>query len=318
MISETHLTQKNFLNIQGFEALRADHSDGSAHGGTVLLVSRRIPHSPFPPHTSDKFLIIATSIALNSIPISFASAYLPPGCQFPENELTSFIFSLNHTFVIGADFNAKHLNWGSRCTNTRGRSFFRVISSSHAKTITTDAPTYWPTHANRHPEILDFFRSNLANLLKTQTTNHNDPASDHTPVLLQINTQAPIKPSFKQINWPNFRNILSNNTNLNIKLKTKEDIDLEITSLTENILLPKNNSLYPTSNTISSNHITPEIGQLIIEKRRARNKWQHSHYPEDRHIYNSLSNKLKKLLKKHKNALNESHLSSLSPNNGSL
>jgi hypothetical protein len=48
MISETHLTQKNFLNIQGFEALRADDPDGSAHRGTVLLVSHRIPHSPFP------------------------------------------------------------------------------------------------------------------------------------------------------------------------------------------------------------------------------------------------------------------------------
>ncbi|KAL4084338.1 hypothetical protein QTP88_028162 [Uroleucon formosanum] len=74
MISETHLTQKNFLNIQDYEALRADHPDGSAHGGTVLLVSRRIPHSPFPHHTSDKLQIIATSIVLNSIPISFASA----------------------------------------------------------------------------------------------------------------------------------------------------------------------------------------------------------------------------------------------------
>jgi len=264
MISETHLTQKNFLNIQGYEALRADHPDGSAHGGTVLLISRRIPHSPFSPHTSDKLQIIASSIVLNSIPISFASAYLPPGCQFPENELTSFILSLYHTFVIGADFNAKHLNWGSRHTNTRGRSLLRVLSSSHAKTITTDAPTYWPTHANRHPEILDFFMSNLPNHIKTQTTNLNDPASDHTPVLLQINTQAPSKPSFKQINWPKFRNILSNNTNLNIKLKTKKHINMAITSLTENILLAKNSSLSPTLNKISSNHITRIRITLII------------------------------------------------------
>jgi len=151
------------------------------------------------------------------------------------------------------------------------------MSSSHAKTITSDPPTHWPTHANRHLGILDFFLSNLPNHLKIQTTNLNDPASDHTPVLLQINTQAPNKLSFKQINWPKFRNILSNNTNLNIQLKTKEDIDLEIPSLTENILLAKNNSLSSTSNTISSNHITPEISQLIIEKRRVRNKWQHSH-----------------------------------------
>ncbi|KAL4126891.1 hypothetical protein QTP88_011091 [Uroleucon formosanum] len=329
--SHTHTDNNRYRNdirnsshpekLPQYPRLRSTQSrspDGSAHGGTVLLVSRRIPHSPFPHHSSDKLQIIATSIILNSIPISFVSAYLPSGCQFPKNELTSFILSLKHTFVIGADFNAKHLNWGSRYTNTRGRSLLRVMFSSHAKTITTDAPTYWPTHANRHLEILDFFLSNLPNYLKTQATNLNDPTSNHTPVLLQINTQAPSKLSFKQINWPKFRNILSNNTDLNIKLKTKEDIDLAITSLSENILLAKNNSLSPTLNTIKSNHITPEISQLIIEKRRARNKWQHSHYPDDRHIYDSLSNKLKKLFKKHKNVLYESHLSSLSPNNGSL
>ncbi|KAL4120279.1 hypothetical protein QTP88_013001 [Uroleucon formosanum] len=191
MITETHFTQKNFLNIQGYEALRVDHLDGSAHGRAALLISHRISHSPFPPSTSDKLQTIASSIVLNSIPISFASAYLPPGCQLPRNKLSTHILSLNHTFINGADFNAKHLNWGSRYTNTRGRSLLRVMSSSYAKTITTDAPTYWPTHAIRHPEILDFFLSNLPNHLKTHTTKLNDPASDHTPVLLQINTHAP-------------------------------------------------------------------------------------------------------------------------------
>jgi len=80
----------------------------------------------------------------------------------------------------------------------------------------------------------------------------------------------------------------------------------------------KNNSLLPTLNKKTFNHKTPEISQLITEKRHARNKWQLSHYPDDHHIFNSLSNKLKKLLKKHKNDLYGTHLSSLSPNNSSL
>jgi len=49
MISETYLTHKNFLNIHSYETLRADHPDGSAHGGTAPLISKIIPHSPSPP-----------------------------------------------------------------------------------------------------------------------------------------------------------------------------------------------------------------------------------------------------------------------------
>ncbi|KAL4091575.1 hypothetical protein QTP88_026242 [Uroleucon formosanum] len=51
MISETHLTHKNFLNIHGYHALKADHPDGSADGGAVLLISNKIHHSPFLSHT---------------------------------------------------------------------------------------------------------------------------------------------------------------------------------------------------------------------------------------------------------------------------
>jgi hypothetical protein len=171
MISETHLTHNNFLNIHGYETLRADHPDGTSHGGTALLISNRIPHSLFPSHSSNKLQIIASSIVLNSIPISFASAYFPPGCLFLDNEFSIFLLSLDHTFIIGADFNAKHLKWGSRYTNPKGRSLLRVISSSHAKTLSPDSPTYWPTHVNRHPAILDFFITNLPNHLKSQITN---------------------------------------------------------------------------------------------------------------------------------------------------
>lgn len=98
MISETHLTHKNFLNLNGYESLRADHPDGTAHGGSALLISHKIPHSPFPSHTSDNIQIIASSIILNSIPISFASAYLPPGCQFPDTELSQkYTPSITHS-----------------------------------------------------------------------------------------------------------------------------------------------------------------------------------------------------------------------------
>jgi hypothetical protein len=100
--------------------------------------------------------------------------------------------------------------------------------------------------------------TNLPNHFRIQIINLDDPALDHTPVLLQINTQAPSKFTSNHVNWPKFRKILSNNSHLNIKLKTKEDIDLAINTLTNNILLAKNNSLLPTLITKNSNILLPK------------------------------------------------------------
>lgn len=81
-----------------------------------------------------------------------------------------YLYTLPQSHSETADFNDKHLNWGFRYTNTWSHFLLRVISSSHAKTLSLNNPTYWPTHANRHPDILDFFLSNLPNHLKTQIT----------------------------------------------------------------------------------------------------------------------------------------------------
>jgi len=227
---------------------------------------------------------------------------------------------LNHTFLLGADFNAKHHCWSCSTINTRSRSLQNLIRIKHAKVLAPRAPTYWPSHLDRNPDFLDFFISNLPNHLQTKLTNLNDPAFDHTPVLIQINASISShnnnNPS--QIIWPSFRNIMTRNSHLNIKLKSHADVDDAIRNFTETILNAKNNTSLPAYNLKSNHLITPEIRQLITEKRRARNHWQHSHYPEDRQKYNSLSNKLKSLLQTYKNELYKSHLVFLSPNKGTL
>jgi len=121
-----------------------------------------------------------------------------------------------------------------------------------------------------------------------------------------------------QIICTRFRSITARNSHLNIKLKSHADIDDAIKNFTETILNTKNNASLPAHNLISDHLITPEIRQLITEKRRARNRWQHPYYPEDKQKYNSLSNKLKSRLMTHKNELYKSHFASLSLNKGIL
>jgi hypothetical protein len=156
LISEYHLTSNSKFKIFGYDYLQANHPDDLAHAGVTLLISTKILHSPIPLKSNQLMQIVATSIIINSIPTSIASAYFPPGLPFPAEDLSLFLQTLNHTYVIGADFNAKHETWGCRSMNTKGRTLHNFITNKASKVICPASPTYWPTHANRHPDYLDF------------------------------------------------------------------------------------------------------------------------------------------------------------------
>jgi hypothetical protein len=133
-------------------------------------------------------------------------------------------------------------------------------------------PTYWPTHVNCHQDYLDFFLSNLSNHIHKNISNLNDPASDHTPLIIKIQAKVVIHPFIrKRIDWNKFRNIMTTTSFLNIKLKNPTDIDTAINTLTKNI----QDTLRIASTTAanqdnSSSLVTPEIRELISQKCRAR------------------------------------------------
>jgi len=78
-------------------------------------------------------------------------SYFPPGSPFPVEDLSLFLQTLNHTYIIGADFNAKHEAWGCRSKNTRGRTLHNFITIKRSKVI-SPASTQIVT-----PIILIFF-----------------------------------------------------------------------------------------------------------------------------------------------------------------
>jgi len=119
-------------------------------------------------------------------------------------------------------------------------------------------------------------------------------------------------------NWNKFRDILSKKTILSIKLKSPSNIDSAIYKLTNDIqVAAKESSTMRHSNNPSSN-LTPELRKLLADKHRARSIWQRTRYPGDKSRYNMLSNKLKSLLKIHKNDSYKNYLQNLSLKNGSL
>lgn len=119
--------------------------------------------------------------------------------------------------------------FGCRSTNPRGQTFYNTILNYHLSFISPDAPTYWPSHTNRHPDILDFFITSLPNHLQNNIKNLDELFSDHSPILLHLGGKLEnINNTLhsRQINFNLFRKKLDEHISLKLRLKSRKDIDI--------------------------------------------------------------------------------------------
>jgi len=248
--------------------------------------------------------------------------YCPPRHTITLNQFNNFFLTLGQKFIIGGDINAKNSHWGCRASNPRGNVLKLLSQSQNYKIHAPPSPTYWPTSLRKRPDILDLFISKIPNSLHTLVTNLNDLYSDHSAVLLTIDTiplNKPKQPSLTQgrMDWDKFRSTLENQTNLKVSLKSPDDIDEAVNILTKLI----QESAWSCSTPfppINNRNLPLQIRLLISEKRRARNTWQRTKYPSDKKKLNNLTNKLKRLLASIKSENFTRHLMSLSSSDNSL
>eukprot|EP00102_Acyrthosiphon_pisum_P014983 XP_008185317.1 PREDICTED: RNA-directed DNA polymerase from mobile element jockey-like [Acyrthosiphon pisum] len=326
LITETHLSTTSNISFNGYSIIRADHPDRTSHGGAAIIIKSSLFYNEMP-STNESYLQAANiKIKINNFNITISSAYFPPNQPISEPKILSFFHSLGNFLIICGDFNAKHSQWGSRYTNTRGRLFHTSIPKHKLSFISPDEPTHWLSHANRSPDILDFFITRLPNSLNKFITSLNHLSSDHSPVLLTLDaemastTTNPLLSS-GPVDWKLFQAKLDESLSLNTPLKCHLDIDLAISKLTKTIQnAVSHSSLTTPKKNQSKSHISlpSYLVNLIKAKRRARSLWQRSKYPEHKTAYNHLSNDLKSQLAKYRSEQFSQYLSTLSPNNGSL
>jgi len=266
LISETHCTTNSKHFFPGYNIYRSDHPDGTAHGGSAIVISTKIKCQPLPNLQTNTIQAATILITLNHIPTNISSVYCPPRPAISSQETERFLNSLGRTFLIGGDFNAKHPQWGCQAQNIRGRMFQNILQNVNCSVLSPPGPTYWPTHQNRHPDILDFFISSIPRHINYTITNLDDPTCDHSPILMQISgktTQNPPHPSLAKgpINWDHFSKHLENLTNLNISLKTNNQIEEAVQKLTTSIQTAIFNSSRAINipNNSTNNNILPPL-----------------------------------------------------------
>ena len=309
LITETHCKPNIKLYFPGFQIYRADHPDGTAHAGSAIIISSKIQHQLISYIQIPTLQSTTVQITIKHIPIKISSAYFPPRPSITSRQLDNFFQSLGQHFLVGGDFNSKHSHWGCISENSRGKMLHKIINNNACSFISPDGPTYWPLHEHRHPDILDFFISKLPQHINHSITNLCELSSDHTPVLLTINETPKLNPSHTSlsqgpVNWDKFSEIMHNNTNLQLSLKTNEEIE----NATQDLITSIQSAVYESSHKNSQsnqqnlyNQLLPtHITDLISLKRRTRSQYQKYRYPSDKQTFNRLSNTIKKLILKYK------------------
>lgn len=123
--------------------------------------------------------------------------------------------------------------------------FLNVIKNQNLSISTPNKPTYWPSHPNRQPDMLDFFITSISNSIDKQVENLYSLSSDHSPIILRLNCNTTPTQKNSQTNaltnFETFKTKMNEKLTLNIKLKSKDDLDNVVqhfvTTTQESILL---------------------------------------------------------------------------------
>lgn len=324
LISETHLTANSKLYIPDYTIHRSDHPDGTAHGGTAILIKSTLKHDIHPTVLTAQIQVTAIAIHTHNRSITIAAIYCPPRHTISSGMFTELFNSLGPNFLVGGDWNAKHIQWGSRVCTTRGRNLLTAVRQNSLDYFSPDSFTYWPTSRTKQPDLLDFFICKGLRGIPHKISCSDDLMSDHSPISLILWVD-PLKVPHRAsltgglMDWTKFRSVLTTNLQVPLALKTEEELENAVQFFTETVQGAALSSCTPISE--HKKHLPAYPGYirvLIRDKRKARKAKQANPTPTNRQSYNRLNNELKRLIQLHKKKTFETYTSNLNTDDGSL
>lgn len=317
LISETHFTRETYVNIKNYQIYHTIHPQNRARGGSAVVIKKSIKHYVHDRLQTDEFqaTIITVETKTHS-KLSFTAVYSPPRHSITTDQYKILINMHTNSFVMGGDYNCKHVQWGSRLTNAKGRALLKAINETGCNYISTSKPTYWPTDISKTPDLLDFFVTQKISKDNMIIEDGFDMCSDHSPIYLTILD----KPIYKETppylfnaltDWDYFRCILRNTIDSNVLAQTTEELDDELLTFTTQIQQAAWRSTPHIEQNCYKGQYPINIRKIAKEKRKVRRKWQHSRYPLDKRQLNKLSKNLSKALTKFENGKLQNKLQNL-------
>ncbi|VVC38749.1 Endonuclease/exonuclease/phosphatase [Cinara cedri] len=201
------------------------HPSSRAWSGTAVIIKEFIKHYELEKYSLNH--IQATSVSVNdgNNDLTVAEIYYLPQGGADEIKFADFFHMLGSRFIVGGDYNAKHIHWGSRLITPKGRALLKVANNINAEIITTSKPTCWLTHPNKIPDLLDFFIMKGISSNYIEVLELTELTSDHIPVLLilssnVIHKQRKMLLINKKTDWDLFRMNLDETLTLTVTKNT--------------------------------------------------------------------------------------------------
>lgn len=322
LISETHFTQAyQFKRMRNYHIVACNHPSGRARGGAAVIIKNDIQSHEFLIHQTPELQAAVVSLQLHGVKTNIGAIYAPPGQTIDHTLFSNLFSSLGSRWILGGDYNSKHTVWGSRLINPRGRNLLKAAQKFNCTFLTSGEPTNWPSDHTKIPDLLDFFICKNVSNNYAAVQSIADLSSNHSPVLLTISTtilmkNANLHITNKNTNWEEYREILSQDVDLRIKLKTPDELEAASNAFINLIKSAATRATpKPRTSNLPENLLYPESVRLLVKQRRkARKKWQRTRCPEDKSIFNKLSKETTKLIKSINEKTVTDYVTNLSPN----
>lgn len=258
LVSETHFTSRTHFHIRGYDLVKTNHPDNRAHGGSCILVRSSIKYEILEEIQENYVQATCIKIKSNYGDVIVSSLYFPPRYHVVNEQYNDFFNKLGNKFIAGGDFNAKHPWWGSRLINPKGRELYKCLKNKNLSVLSSGSPTYWPSDPSKVPDLLDFVIYQGISRNKLGKISMDDLSSDHTPLLLNVSTSVTEVVTNNRLlrtetDLDTFKTLIDANLNLNVSLKTKNEIDGAVEHLTKTIQDAASLATPPTSNTRRNN-----------------------------------------------------------------
>jgi len=125
LISETHSTETTYVNIPNYNIFSTNHPDGKAHSGTAVIIKKSIKSIEVDGFKKDYIQATTISTSETTGPINMSAVYCPPKLNNTKDQYLDFLKSLGNRYLVGGDYNAKHILGGPDLPLQRDVNFMK-------------------------------------------------------------------------------------------------------------------------------------------------------------------------------------------------
>lgn len=315
MINETRFNSQINFKVKGYKCIRRDRS--SAAGGILMLIKNNIPYkeAKHEPHIPIENISIKLASGIHLI-----AAYNSPNKVFSACDLDKLLNVSNRVLLIG-DLNARHKAWECHLNNKRGRILLNYTLTNNLIVIFPDEPTHFPENGAT-PTIIDIgINKNITNISNINVI--KEMSSDHNPISFSLGSQIKnisdkLVYDYDMVDWNKFRQILNEKITMATKIKTPQELEIEVQKFTTII----NNCIKNIIPVKTAQQLQDKLPSIILQmikyKNKMRKKWQITRNPVYKIICNSITKTIRIDINKYKNDIWAKKLIKIHPRDNSL